>query len=167
MVSPVTAFLKYRGKRVVTCPETESPAGVEVDAGHAALTAVMGRPDLRLKECSRWPERGDCGQECLAQIESAPEDCLVRNILIKWYAGKACAICQRELGEINWTERKPALLTPDRRTVEWNEIRAEDLPDTLANHSPICWNCHLIETFRRSHPDLVLEDRWRPPVQQR
>jgi len=30
-------FLKFRGKRVITCPETRKPAAVEVDAAHAAL----------------------------------------------------------------------------------------------------------------------------------
>ena len=51
------AFVRYRGKRVITCPETRKPAAIEVDAGHAALTAAISHPELRLKACSRWPER--------------------------------------------------------------------------------------------------------------
>src|SRR6266508_5356565 len=86
-VFPLVAgtFVRYRGKRVITCPETRKPAAVEVDAGHAALTAATHHRDLRLKSCSRWPERQDCGQECLLQVELAPEDCLLRNILTSWY----------------------------------------------------------------------------------
>ena len=36
------AYLKYRGMRVITCPETRTPAAIEVDATHAALTAATG-----------------------------------------------------------------------------------------------------------------------------
>src|SRR6185503_10341548 len=87
------AYLRYRGKRIITCPETRRPAAVQVDARHAALTAAISRPELRLKTCSRWPEREDCGQECLLQVELSPEDCLVRNMLTSWYTGKRCVSC--------------------------------------------------------------------------
>src|SRR5262249_20387911 len=72
------SVVKYRGKRLVTCPETRQPAAVDVDVKHVAMSAVVGSPDVRLKDCSRWsehPELHDCGQECLLQIELAPEDC--------------------------------------------------------------------------------------------
>jgi len=95
-----SAWLKYRGRRVITCPENHRPAGVVVNAGHAAATALGKAPELRLSSCSRWPERAGCGQECLAQVAASPEDCLVRNILTRWYAGKVCASCGRPMGEI-------------------------------------------------------------------
>jgi hypothetical protein len=32
-----------------------------------------GRPDLRLSDCTRWPERSKCSQECLSQaIQAEP-----------------------------------------------------------------------------------------------
>ena len=68
------AWLTYRGRRVVVCPENRELVAVEVDARHAALTASQGRIDLRLDTCTRWPEKLGCGQECLGQIESAPEN---------------------------------------------------------------------------------------------
>jgi hypothetical protein len=69
------AYLKWRGERVITCPENKRPAGVLVNTRHVLLMTLEGKSDLRLKSCSRWPERKDCGQECLRQIEAAPEDC--------------------------------------------------------------------------------------------
>ena len=93
-------FWKFRGKRVVTCPDTNATAGVEVDALHAALTAPFaGGAELRLKACSRWPEREPCGQECLVQIEAAPEECSVRHMLAAFYAGASCALCGAPIGE--------------------------------------------------------------------
>jgi hypothetical protein len=62
------AYRAFRGGRTLTCPETREPAEVEVDAAHVAAAAWGGRLDVRLKDCSRWPERAGCGQECLGQV---------------------------------------------------------------------------------------------------
>jgi hypothetical protein len=151
------AFLRYRGKRVITCPETREPAGVEVDAAHAAFTAMGRFPDLRLKSCSRWPEREDCGQECLLQVELSPRDCLVRNMLLDWYAGKHCVSCGRRFNEIHLLDHKPALLSPGGKTVTWNDVSPEQVPSVLATHFPACWDCHITETFCREHPEMIVD----------
>jgi hypothetical protein len=57
----IEAYLWLRGKRLVTCPETQKPAAVEVAAGEAAVGAFLTEPTLHLRECSRWPEREGCG----------------------------------------------------------------------------------------------------------
>jgi hypothetical protein len=152
------AYRRYRGARVIVCPETRAPAAVELDARHAAATDLFGSVDLRLQSCSRWPERKDCGQECLAQIEAAPEDCLARTILAKWYEGATCALCGRDVSEIGWTDHKPALLSPDRKTLAWGDVAPQDLPGVLATHYRICWDCHVAESFRAKHPELVVDD---------
>src|SRR6476646_4234667 len=93
----VRAWLQMRGPRLVTCPETHAPAVVEVDLGHVALTSAAGLRQLRLRDCSRWPEKSHCGQACLAEIEEAPNDCLVREVVRRWFDGKACTFCGRPL----------------------------------------------------------------------
>jgi hypothetical protein len=157
----VRAWLKYRGKRLVTCPENRRPAGVSVDSGHAALTALVKEPKLRLSTCSRWPERAGCGEQCLSQIQAAPADCLVRNILAKWYAGKSCVSCGRPFGEIEWTGAQPGLIRADKVSVEWTEVAPEELDETLATALPVCFACHMASTLVRNHPELVV-DRTRP-----
>lgn len=154
------AYRKFRGVRLITCPENCQPALVKVDAWAAGGAAATGQPDLRLKTCSRWPERQDCGQQCLARIEAAPEDCLVRNILANWYAGKQCVYCRKPLDAIHWMEHGPAVMSPEGKTLEWSEIRAENIPAVLATHRPVCWNCHIAETFRYLHPELVVDRKW-------
>jgi len=158
----VLAYFKFRGVRVVTCPETAKPAAVEVNAKHAAIRGVIGKLNFKLESCSRWPERQGCEQECLAQIEAAPEDCLVRSILTRWYRGKSCVYCGKPLEQIDWAKHKPALMGPDHLTLEWNDIRAEVLPEVLAAYLPVCWNCHIAETFRRRYPLLVVDRPWKP-----
>jgi hypothetical protein len=150
-------YRRYRGTRLITCPETRQPAAVKVDAAGAVFTALAGHATLELKDCTRWPEKRNCGQECLRQIEAAPENCLVRNILAAWYRDKACVFCRKPLGEMHWLEHKPAVLGPEGRTREWSEIPAPEIPDVLATHQPVCWDCHMAETFRRQFPELVTE----------
>ena len=101
--------------------ENQKAAGVVVDVDYAAATGFGKAAELRLTTCSRWPERRNCGQECLTQIQSSPEDCLVRNILVNWYGGKVCASCGQTFAEIEWS-RKPALLIR-RGSLEWSQFR--------------------------------------------
>jgi hypothetical protein len=150
------AWLKYRGRIVITCPENRIPAGVSVDARHAAATGLGGQPEFRLSDCSRWPERANCGRECLHQIADSPEDCLVRNILLRWYEGTNCASCGRPIGEIHLAERKPALLMADQTSLEWSAIPAERLHESLATALPICFPCHTANTMVRTHPELLI-----------
>jgi hypothetical protein len=64
-------YNRHRGSRVVTCPENRQQVAVGFDALHAAVTRLTGSPDLRLAECTRWPERGDCGRECMPEAQRA------------------------------------------------------------------------------------------------
>jgi hypothetical protein len=157
------AYLKYRGQRLVTCPETQRPAAVHVNAGKAATHAFLGKQhqeDVRLDQCSRWPEKKDCGQDCLRQVHADPESCLVWNIVANWYKGKSCAYCQKPFDEMQWHDRYPALLSPERVAKQWNEIPAETLPDVFQTHLPVCWNCYIAETFRQQNADRVLDRKW-------
>lgn len=60
-------YNRYRGSRAVTCPETRQQVAVNFDALHAAVSGMSGRSDLRLAGCTRWPERADCGQDCIPE----------------------------------------------------------------------------------------------------
>ena len=64
-------YIRYSGWRRVTCPENHQPAAVSLDARHAAATGLHGHPDLRLCDCTRWPQRASCGHPCLAQAVHA------------------------------------------------------------------------------------------------
>jgi hypothetical protein len=156
-VLTVITYRRYRGTRLVTCPETRQPVAVEVDAARIALSAGLGGHDLRLRACSRWPERRDCGQECLAQIALAPEDCLVRSIVRQWVEGRSCALCGKGLDGVEHFGHQSALLGPHGGTVEWTSVRAERLPLLMRTHQPVCWDCHVAEEFRRLNPDLVVD----------
>jgi hypothetical protein len=153
----VRAYWRVRGQMVVTCPETHELAAVTVDAPHAAFTATVDATELRLSQCSRWPERQNCGQECLRQIELAPEDCMVRTILSKWYAGKSCALCGAAIAPIHSWDHRPGLIAADGTAMECTAVPAERLQAELAVCKPLCWNCEVAEEFRRRNPDLVID----------
>jgi hypothetical protein len=156
-VPAIRVYLTFRGNRIVSCPENHRAAAVRVAAGKAALEAIVGNKQLSLRACSHWPERQACGQECLAQIEEAPKACLVWTIINRWYQGQQCAYCHKPFEEIHWHDHPPALLSKERKTVQWNEIPAENLQDALGTHRPVCWSCHIAETLRRDHPEMVVD----------
>lgn len=148
-------YLRYRGARFVKCPENQKLEAVMVDAGDAAFSAAIGNPHLKLAECTRWPEMKDCGQDCLKQIEYGPEACLVRNVVAHWYKGRRCIVCGQTFGEIQWHDHAPALLDTGGRTVQWSEVPLARLTEYMDTHEPVCWNCHIVESFRREHPELI------------
>jgi hypothetical protein len=150
-------LVKYRGKRVITCPETQRPAGVTLEARHAAFSGLAARPDLRLSDCSRWPERAGCGQGCLSQIEASPAGCLARNILVNWYEGKKCRSCGRSIGPIFQGGAQPAVFTANGVSVEWSDIPAERLQEVLSAAEPVCFACHMASKMMREHPELVTD----------
>ena len=152
----VPVYRTYRGKRLITCPETKQPAAVELDSFRAALTLRGDEPPrLRLTNCSRWPEKAGCGQECLGEVERDPKACLVRTIVADWYRGQSCVFCGKPIPEVMWTEHRPALLSPDRVTVSWRDVKPETLPDLFSTHKPVCWDCHVVQSVVRERPDVV------------
>jgi len=156
----VRSFSRYRGPRVVTCPETEKPTIVEVDALHASLTSTVGLPDIRLKDCARWPMKEQCGQECLMDLDVAPDSCLVSGVLMHWYRDKNCVYCGKAFPELHWVDHRPALLSAKGNLLTWNEVNLDQLRNVLETHSPVCWDCYILQDFRENHPDLVVFRPW-------
>jgi hypothetical protein len=149
-------LFKYRGPRIIACPENGKHAGVKLDFHRVLATGMVATPRLQLSSCSRWPERAGCGQECLSQIEAAPEGCLVRTILREWFADKTCAFCGMPFGDIEWNARKPALLIGQVST-DCGSIPAERLSEVLQTARPVCFGCHMATTWVREHPDLTVD----------
>jgi hypothetical protein len=121
-----------------------------------AVKAALAGP-LRLADCSRWPERHDCGQECLSQIEAAPDGCLVRARLERWFESKSCAFCGKELREIVWHEHRPRLMNSRSEILEWDQVPVAVVAGGLEGYAGVCWRCHVAQNFRREHPDLVID----------
>ncbi|HJZ99621.1 MAG TPA: hypothetical protein VKE70_24090 [Candidatus Solibacter sp.] len=145
----VVSWLKWRGERVVRCPDNGRPAGVTVDAWHATR-------HLNLSACSRWPEKAGCGQACLAEIAVAPADCQVRTIAERWYDGKNCAVCGVKMSGAAWDSSQPGLIFPDHSTMQCNQISADQLGETLAAASPLCFRCYLADWLVRERPELAV-----------
>lgn len=73
VVLPVVAdtFSRLRGRRAVTCPETRGPAEIKLDARGAAFWSAFGKRLVRVKNCTLWPRKQECQEQCLK--ESRPE----------------------------------------------------------------------------------------------
>jgi hypothetical protein len=148
-------YYRNRGRQAVTCPDSGEQAGVEVDRKFAFMTAWRGVEHSRLQSCSRWPEKGDCGQECLEQLEDSPEN--IERFLKKWYEGKSCAICQRALTPSDWRRSRLAVLNQQQQLFELRQMFLEDLQSALQDMRPLCWNCHQEERERQAVPPRILK----------
>ena len=62
------AFMRYRKGRSVTCPEAKRTATVQIDAKTAAKAAAWDKTELRITQCSLWPNKSACQRDCLAQV---------------------------------------------------------------------------------------------------
>jgi hypothetical protein len=146
----IRAYVRYRDSRLIICPQNNEAAIVEVDAVHAALTSALGQPEVRLRNCWRWPIHQACGQECLVQLDVAPQECLVRSVLTRWYESKSCLHCGNPFGQIHLLDPKPALQRPEGRLLNWNEVTAEDFHTTLDSSEPVCWDCYVALSYERT-----------------
>jgi hypothetical protein len=145
----VVAF-RYRGKRIVVCPETQQPVGTEIGAMRAAAGSFV------ITSCSRWPERAGCDQACAPAIAASPRGTLVTDIVTRWYAGKACVLCGKPIQSLSGAIA-PALRDSAGTVTPWSAIPPEDLPSLLGAAVAVCASCELAEHFRRVHPELVVE----------
>jgi len=143
-------YYKNRGRNGVKCHESGQPADVEMDNQYAFETSLRGLEHSRLQSCSRWPEKGDCGQECLAQVDASPEN--LGRLLTKWSEGKGCAICTRAIVSDDWRQGRLGVLNQQRELFELRDMNAEDLQTTLEHTRPVCWKCHEEERVRQAVP---------------
>jgi hypothetical protein len=152
------SYFRNRGRRTVICPENREPVTVELDNKFAFSTALRGQKHDRLQSCSRWPEKGDCGQECLAQVDPTPEN--LERLLQKWYQGKTCAICDRTLTPSDWRRSRLALLNEKQKLFELRHMHLDEIPSALDHMAPLCWNCHQEERVRQADsPRFLKSDR--------
>lgn len=151
------------GPMLVTCPDNLETVAVQVAASKALTAAALGKTDVHLKSCSRWPEKAGCGQPCLGDLQADPETHQVRSLVAKWFEDKKCVYCGKAIAPVSVFNPPPALLqlqNDTKKTTEWDAIPAEALPGIMEEALPVCWNCHEMETFRKAYPDLVTDRPW-------
>lgn len=148
-------YYRNRGRQSVTCPDSGQPADVEVDNKFAFWAALRGQEHSQLQSCSRWPEKGDCGQECLEELEPSPEN--IERLLTKWYEGKSCAICARALTPADWRRSRLAVLNQQNKLFDLRQMEMHNLQSKLHDMRPLCWNCHQEERVRQAVPPRILK----------
>jgi hypothetical protein len=154
----VRTWLRVRATRLVICPETQLPAAVNVDVGHAIVSALRERMDVRLTSCERWSERGLCAQPCASQIESASNETRPATIATRFFANQRCAICQRPIEAPSRMTLEPGFVNPATGRIDaWDTLPPRDLPRAIATWPPLCANCTLAEMFRQESPDRVTD----------
>jgi hypothetical protein len=98
--------------------------------------------------------KGDCGQECLAQVNPFSEN--LERLVQKWYQGKTCAICSRALTP-DCRRSRLAVLNEKQKLFELCHMHLDEVPSALHHVLPLCWNCHQEERARQAEPPRLLK----------
>jgi hypothetical protein len=59
---------RSRAARQVNCPAIAGAALIRLDPWYAMRGRVAGRDEFRVRDCSQWPARDKCAQQCLDQL---------------------------------------------------------------------------------------------------
>jgi hypothetical protein len=152
-------YYRNRGRQSAICPKNGEAAHIEMDYKYAFWTAWKGQEHTRLKSCTRWPEKGDCGQECLAQVDPSPEN--VERLMLGWHRGKTCSICTRAIASPDWRRGRLAWLDDQHKLVELRQVNLQQLQFALEGMRPLCWTCHQAERVRQAVlPRALKGDRY-------
>jgi hypothetical protein len=90
--------------------------------------------------------------------KSNPHDAATTAQLKHFFEGKLCAACSRPVQPVHLGDRRPGLLnTTTNEEIAWDDIPPAHLSTMLESHAPICSHCLIVETFRRQHPELVVD----------
>ncbi len=144
-------YFKNRSRRQVICPGDYQLAEVEVDPQFAVQASIQGRGDeARLQNCNHWPERSECGQECLAQVEATPYN--LELLFKKWFKGKRCIICSRTLTPSDWRFGRMGFLNDEFKLMELRQIDLTELGSIEEPKRPLCWSCHQQEKQHQAKP---------------
>ncbi len=155
LASALEAYYKNRGRQSAICPENGQPVDIELDSEYAFWTSWRGQEHTRLKSCTRWPHKGDCGQECLPQVDPSPEN--VERLMLGWYKDKTCGICARAITPSDWRRSRLALLDERHKLVELRQLNLVELQSALEHMRPLCWTCHQEERVRQPVVPRVLK----------
>jgi hypothetical protein len=131
----MAAYVRVRTPGAAS-PETNQPAVVDAEATHSA---------------AKWKEGH--------QHPTAATRKTAFKAMARWYAGKRCAICGRDIAPLSHFGPEPGLMgaASPNVTVAWTDVPADQLPTMLETHLPVCSSCHLMTWFQHEHPDLVVD----------
>jgi len=132
-----------------------APDPAVLDAAFA--TGHSGNPKVRITNCSLWAAGGKGDQGCIS--EAVASESAVRSVMAQWYANRKCVYCAKPITPQSLGHRA-ALRGPQGTTREWSEVPPARLLASLRTDSPVCWNCHVAETLRRTRPELVTDRPW-------
>jgi hypothetical protein len=87
-----------------------------------------------------------------------PLDAATTAELRRFFEGKTCAACGRPIPPVHAFELRPGLRNSETcQAMAWEDIPSANLSATLQSHEPICPHCVIAESFRRDHPELVVD----------
>jgi len=145
---------RYRSESLLTQTQAKPPATARIDAALTLGCGSSSAPKPRQSSSPRSEERA--AYETILESAHMPEE-PASAVVKEWARGRGCAMCRGAVTESWFAGHHIALLEPTGMTREWVDVGADRLALALATSLPLCWNCHVAATFRRTHPELVTD----------
>jgi hypothetical protein len=60
-------YRRFRYRKILTCPETQSLVEVALDSRRAFFTGIFGKSVVRVKSCTLWPRKKGCAEGCVKE----------------------------------------------------------------------------------------------------
>ena len=115
---------------------------------------MPGQEHSRLQSCSRWPEKGNCEQDCLVQVDQSPEN--LERLFAKGMRQELCYLHPPD-HSVGLATRPARSFEPAAELFELRDMSPDDLEAVLAQTRPLCLQCHQGERQRQAGPRLVLK----------
>jgi hypothetical protein len=146
---------RFGSERLTTRPGTKQPAAARIDVA-LAVASDRGLAPAFHQSGSEHAEERSAPDQPSPETEQLPE--ASPSVVVKeWARGRTCAMCRGPVTESWFAGHHIALLEPTGMTREWVDVGADRLALALATSLPLCWNCHVAATFRRTRPELVTD----------
>ncbi len=142
VVLAVRGYRMSLGARLVRCPADGAMVRTEVSPWRAAFNSALGTEQDVIRACTHWPERGECGQECMHQIETSPTGCREEDLVARWRDGRPCGVCGARLETTPQARDQVAYVDQEGLTAQLHDLEGEDLVRLFWSCEPVCWDCH-------------------------
>ena len=152
---------KYRGQRVVTCPENQRPAGVSRGRGPCGTQRPRFPARVAVEPMLPMAGTGRVRAGMPAPDRSSHRGLPGPQHPLELVRGQKLPVLRHGPSDrLSWEGRSRRCFPPIRSvtvSVEWSDIPAEQLQEVLSAAEPVCFACHMASKMMREHPELVID----------
>ena len=154
----LNSWFRNRGARAIVCPENRQPGRRFGRCRACGPDRIRRAPPI----CGFRPAhagRSERGADSSAFPKLKPRRTAAWSGT-SWCGGTRGSHAHRaedHSEKSNGPYKSPRSCCADKVSVEWSQVPAERLTETLQTALPVCFACHMANTLVRERPDLIID----------